>query len=221
MKIAVMLLGMGLIVSAGYAQEVSKENLPELVQTVLQEELKHRLSIGALLEVEARAGRESGENVSDLTLATFELGVEAQIHTWVAARALLLWEEDSDEKVELDEGVITLGGTDDIPWSLDVGKMYLPFGVFNSHFVSDPLVLELAETRQSALMLGYAADWITLQAAAFNGSVNDDSADNFNEIVLAIGLTPVERISAGAYWISNIAESDGVERNHFRRDRRQ
>jgi hypothetical protein len=210
MKIAVMLLGMGLVVSASYAQEVSEKNLADLEQTVLQDALGRRLSIGALLEVEARAGRESGENASDLALATFELGLEAQIHTWVAGRALLLWEEDSGEKVELDEGVITLGGTDDIRWSLDIGKMYLPFGVFNSHFVSDPLVLELAETRQSALMLGYAADNVTLQAAAFNGSVHDDTDDNFNEIVLAIGLTPVERISAGAYWISNIAESDGL-----------
>jgi hypothetical protein len=168
------------------------------------------ISIGALLEVEGSVGNESGEDVSDITLATFEFSIEATLNDWVSGRALLLWEEDDTEPIDLDEGVITFGGTEFIPWSLEVGKMYVPFGAFYSHFVSDPLVLELGETRQSAATLGYTSDRLEAKVAAFNGSVNDEVDDQVNELAASVTLTPTDGITVGAYWISNLGESDGL-----------
>ena len=166
--------------------------------------------IGALLEVEAFAGSESGEDVSDITLATFEFSIEADLNEWISARVLLLWEEDDTEPIDLDEGVISFGGTDDIPWSLELGKMYLPFGGFHSHFVSDPLTLELGETRESAAIFGYDHDLFNLRFGMLNGSVDED-ADQADDLVAAVTLTPCDGIKIGSYWLSDLGESDGLE----------
>jgi len=168
------------------------------------------MSIGALLEVEGSVGNESGEDVSDIVLATVELGLETTLHEWAAGRVLLLWEEDDTEPIALDEAAIVLGGIEGVPWSLEVGKLYVPFGAFHSHFISDPLVLELGETRQSAAILGYAWGILHMKAGVFNGSVNDDTEDEVNEFLAAFMLTPAEGNELGVYWISNLGESDGL-----------
>lgn len=170
------------------------------------------ISVGALLEVEAFAGSESGDDLSDISLATFELGIEAALNDWISARALLLWEEGDTEPIDLDEGVITFGGTDDILWSLEMGKLYMPFGGFHSHFVSDPLTLELGETRESAVIVGYANGIVDLKFGAFNGSLDEDGDDDqANDMVAAVILTPYEGVEIGGYWLSDFGESDGIE----------
>jgi len=170
------------------------------------------ISIGSLIEVEASAGSDAGEDISDVVLATFELGLEAELAEGITARALLLWEEDDTEPVDLDEAVITLGGTEDIPVYIEGGKMYVPFGVFHSHFVSDPLVLELAETRESAVAAGYANDLVDAKVGIFNGSLDEDGDDDQgDDLVASITLTPADGIEIGAYWIADIGESDVLE----------
>ena len=135
------------------------------------------VSIGTLLEVEAAIGNESGKDVSDITLATLEFSIEAELNDWISAKAVLLWEEDDTEPIDLDEGVITLGGTENIAWSLELGKLYIPFGAFHSHFVSDPLTLELGETRKSAAIFGYSHDLFTVRLGSFNGDSDDADSD--------------------------------------------
>ncbi|MDZ7664104.1 MAG: hypothetical protein U5K27_02035 [Desulfotignum sp.] len=49
------------------------------------------------------------------------------------------YEEDD---LFVDEGFITLSGTDAFPAFLTAGRQYLPFGYFDSHFVTDPATLD-------------------------------------------------------------------------------
>ncbi|MFC1498503.1 LbtU family siderophore porin [Verrucomicrobiota bacterium] len=147
--------------------------------------LREGISVGGLIEVEAFAGKEDGETVSDIVLTTFELGIEAELNEWVQGRALLLWEEDGTEPVDLDEAMIVLGGNEAFPAYLKVGKIYVPFGTFNSHFISDPLTLELAETRESAVLAGFASDLLDISAGAFNGDA-DEHNDKANDVFAAL-----------------------------------
>ena len=170
------------------------------------------ISIGALLELEASVGEDAGEDASDIVLATFELGIEADVAEGISAAATLLWEEEDTEPVDLDTGVVILGGTEAFPLTLQVGKLYVPFGVFNSHFVSDPLVLEMAETRESAVLLAYGNERFNLSAGAFNGAVDENpDDDHVDNLVVACTLTPTEGVEAGAYWVSDLGDSDGLE----------
>jgi len=168
------------------------------------------VTVGTLLEVEAFVGRENGESVSDVVLATFELGINAELNELVKGRALLLWEEDDTEPIDLDEATITLGGSDRIPVYLTAGRMYVPFGVFSSHFISDPLVLELGETRESAILAGYGNSMVEVQAAVFNGDLHEGN-DGINNVVASATVTPVDGVRFGGFWISDIGESDVLQ----------
>ena len=158
------------------------------------------------------------EDSSDITLATVELGIDVDIIKHVKGRVLFLWEEDDTEPVDVDEGFITLDGEDVVPLYLNVGKLYVPFGNFESHFISDPLTLELGETRESALTVGYVNEWMDVSVSAFNGDIDETGEDNHIESYVAGASfsVPEELISnfgitAGVSYISNIADSDGLE----------
>jgi hypothetical protein len=164
----------------------------KLKDTPLLGELSDRLSISGVIEAEAGyedidyddPGKKD-EDSSDITLATVEMGVDADISKYVSGHVLLLWEEDDTEPVDLDQGYITLDGADKLPLYANIGKLYVPFGNFGTHFISDPLTLELGETRESAVQAGWGNDFFDISAAVFNGDVDESGEDNHVESYVA------------------------------------
>lgn len=172
--------------------------------------LNDRVSITGLVEIEAFVEDVDGETNSDVTLATVQVGISAEINEMLSADIVLLWEEDDTEPVDLDEGYIT-GSFGE--WTIRAGKLYVPFGSFESHFVSDPMTLEVGETRETALSISYAYDPLEVSIAAYNGDVairggNDNSINN---VVAAVQVSPSDNLTFGVSWTRNIADSDGLE----------
>jgi hypothetical protein len=184
-----------------------------------------KITLSGLIEAEAYyedydydTPAEKDEDSSDITLATVELGIDVDIIKHVKGHLLFLWEEDDTEPVDVDEGYITLDGEDVVPLYLNVGKLYVPFGNFGSHFISDPLTLELGETRESALTVGYVNEWMDLSISAFNGDIDETGEDNHIETYVAAASFSVPEefssnfgIRAGVSYISNIADSDSLQ----------
>ncbi len=176
--------------------------------------------------VEVEAGYESMDysdpgnpdtDSSDIALATVELGIDAEINEHISGHVLLLWEEDDTEPVDLDEGFISVSGGDVVPLYLDAGKMYVPFGGFGSHFISDPLTLEIGETRESAIRAGFANDMFDVSLSVFNGDIDELTGDDeIGSMVGSIVFTLPENsvpdfgLSMGVSYITNIADSDGL-----------
>lgn len=112
----------------------------------------------------------------------------------------------------VDEAVITLGHSPTFfpgKFSLAGGKMYLPFGKFNSHFITDPLTLDLGEANDSAVNLGWGvADRITVKTTIFAGGTDtvgdNDAIDSF---AASVETTPIHGLTLGASYISDLAES--------------
>ena len=156
------------------------------------------------------------EDSSDIALATVELGIDADITKHVGGHILFLW-EDGESSVNLDEGFIILDGEDVVPLYLNVGKLYVPFGNFESHFISDPLTLEIGETSEGAVKAGYTNEWVEACVSVYNGDVEEAGDDNshIDDFVASINITPTISedfsLSFGVSYISNIAESDGLE----------
>jgi len=175
-----------------------------------------RISISGLIEVEANYEKfkESGagsESSSDLTLATVELGIDVDFVKHVSGHVVLLWEEDETEPLDVDEAYIRLDGEDVVPLYLQAGKMYVPFGTFESHFISDPNTLELGETRESAAVIGYANDQLELSFGVFKGDTKGRHLNTFvagGAYTLPEEAVPGLALTAGASWISNLADSD-------------
>ena len=206
--------------------EMSNYELEQEIKEVKQklelgkvfEKLDKLVSISGLVEVGASAGDagfgDDQEDVSDITLSTVELGVDVKITDWVNGHVLLLWEEDGTDHVDLDEGSITLGNPEEFPLYLTVGKMYVPFGAFESNMLQDPLTLGIGETRESAIQIGGEASGFYGSLFVFNGDI-DESGDD--DKVKCFGVNAGYAfenddigLDIGIDWINNIADSDGL-----------
>lgn len=216
------------------AEDISKADLYERV-TRLEEKLgdeigepswMDRITISGVLEAElgfssedySDPGQEDVDS-SDFVLATAELGIDAEFHKHVSGHILLLFEEDgNDDNIAVDEGFISLDGADVVPLYLNTGRFYMPFGMFESHMVTDPLTLDIGETSQSALQVGFANDVIDASIAIYNGDVDetgdDEAIDSYAAgIVFSLPEDTVANLglSAGVSYISNIGDTDGME----------
>jgi hypothetical protein len=129
---------------------------------------------------------------------------------------LFSYEEDTDS-IEVDEAFIRLDGEDKLPLFINAGRQYVPFGYFESHFISDPPTVDLGETLESSLVAGYAGDALEISLGVFNGDVNetgenDDHIDGY--VASAVYTAPTGRnfgFKAGVSYISNIGESDSLQ----------
>lgn len=168
----------------------------------LMSRISDRIKFGGLLEVEAFVeDNEADEtNSSDITLATVELAFDARVNDRVRTHVLFLWEEDETDPIALDEGTIIIDLAEGV--SLTAGKMYLPFGVFESHFISDPLTLELGETNETAVLISYEAGPLGLSAGVFRGSVGEaGEEDDVRDYVLSVTYAPNDDIALGAFFL--------------------
>jgi hypothetical protein len=174
-----------------------------------------RIQISGLIEVEASHGKidfkdpaAGDEKNSDVDLATVELVMDAKIAAHVEGHVMFKYEDDD---LFVDEGFITLVGTESFPAYLIAGRQYIPFGNFDSHFVTDPTTLILGETNEGAVVAGYryGGEMVDVSVGAFNGRAKkigkDDAIDSF---VGSIVVNPFENLMLGASYTSNLAGSD-------------
>lgn len=204
-----------LLVLAGNAVAVETHSHPhpgpvKMHGHAVSQDFLNKLDVGFLMELETFAAKSGDVSESDIALATVELTADANVTDSVALHLGLLWEEDGSEENILDEGHVTWGATDAIPFYATAGRMYLPFGNFESAFISDPLTLELAEINQSAVLVGYGNSWVDLNAGVFNGDF--ESGDNsVDDAFASVAFTPFESVVFGIYWLSDILDADGFE----------
>lgn len=173
-----------------------------------------RSSISGLIEVEA--GYHSpyeGDSESDISLATFELGINARINNWVEAAVALLYEED-DTDLEVDVAFITIGNQEASPIFLTAGQLYVPFGAYETNLVSDPLTLEIGETRETAVQIGFVAGDFLGSAYIFNGDNNIKGENRIGSwgANLGYGFEGEDRAWAfGVGYISDLGDSDTLQ----------
>ncbi|MBU4353036.1 MAG: LbtU family siderophore porin [Nanoarchaeota archaeon] len=186
------------------------------------------IEFGGAIEVEAsyerfRPEKGESESSSDLTVGTVEFAVDASITDRL--RAHVLFEYEDGGAVVVDEAIIHFQAEEvcipDLscksPWYANVGKLNVPFGYFESHFISDPLTKELGDTKETAVIVGVHHSLMNVAAGVFNGDVDKAGNDDHVESYLAAGMftlpeeiVPNLSLMAGVSYISNIADSDGL-----------
>ena len=174
-----------------------------------------RLQISGLIEVEAGYEKidfgdpaEEDEKTSDVDVSTVELALDIKIVDHVDGHVLFKYEEDD---VFMDEGFITLTGTEAFPAYLIAGRQYIPFGNYDSHFVTDPTTLILGETNQGAVVAGYrfGGETVDVAVGAFNARAQKTGDDDvINSFVASVAVNPLEGLTFGASYTSNLASSD-------------
>ncbi len=184
-----------------------------------------RIQISGVIEVEANYQTvddndpaTDDEDSSNVDLATVELAIDARIIDHVDGHVLFKYEDDD---VFVDEGFITLTGSEAFPAYLIAGRQYVPFGNYDSHFVTDPNTLVLGETNEGALVLGYriGGDLVDIAVGAFNSKIgeagDDDMIDGY---VASVSAQPLEGLTLGVSYISDLTSSDSFSETVTDRD---
>lgn len=184
-------------------------------------EVADSISMGGVIEVVASQTNSdawSGDDASDIVLDTFELVIEASANEWVSGSLLFLYEDDDNDHLNVDEAFITIANQEVTPFYLTAGRLYVPFGHFETNMISDPVTLTLAETREDVVQLGFETDGFYGSAYLFNGDVDeaktaysaadDNQIDNYG---LNFGYAMESdnfSLDVGAGYINNIATSE-------------
>lgn len=187
----------------------------ELGRKVEGDKWYDRIDVGGRVEVEAGYTKLdfddpalADEESSDVDLATVELAVDAKIHANVDGHVLFKYEDDD---LFVDEGFIAISGGEWCGGYVIAGKQYVPFGNFDTHFVTDPNTLILGETNDGAAVVGYRflEDKLDAAVGAFNGDAQEaGDDDHVNSFVAAVKASPFEGLDLGISYISNLAAAD-------------
>jgi hypothetical protein len=187
-------------------------------------ELADSIAIGGVIEVIANHSNSnawSGESSSDIALDTFELGIEASATDWVSASMLFLYEDTNNDNLTIDEAFISIANPEVTPFYASVGRIYVPFGSFESNMISDPATLTLAETREDVIQIGFEMEnGLYGSTYIFNGD-SKQAKDNYSHINnhidnygVNIGYTINNdnfSLDVGAAYLNNIASSDSLQ----------
>ncbi len=177
-----------------------------------------RIALSGLVEVEAGyvdidPAEGADEDESDIAVSTVELGIDAKIVKHVSGRVLFLYENGED--IAIDEAFVTISGEDKVPLFVSAGEMYVPFGNFESQMISDPFTLEIAETREAAVLAGFEAGGLAGSVFVFNGDVeeadDDNHIDNFGANLAYATESDAFKLAVGLSYINNLTDADSWE----------
>jgi hypothetical protein len=182
----------------------------------LKRELTDWLALSGLVELEYNFQRFSVSDTSNHTHnddldAFLQLGLEVSPFTWMTAELIYQFATDSfsnwgsSDRHTLDEATVSLEASD---FDLVAGKQYLPFGVYFSSFVSNP-ILEFGETRDWGVTLSYVPDdRLDFSAFAYNGQAKEVESKGASwDWGVAAEVSPSEYISFGVSYLSDLADS--------------
>lgn len=172
------------------------------------------IEIAGLIEVEAGyVSPYEGGSESDVVLATFELGITSQINDWVDAGASLLYEQDETD-LEVDVAYITIANLEVTPAFLTAGQIYIPFGAYETNLVSDPLTLEIGESRETAVQLGFVQGDFSGSAYLFSGDNKVDGENQIGSWGANLGYAHEQDDRAWAFgvgYLNDLGDSDTLQ----------
>ena len=213
MKLIIGLIAFGLMLSpvVVFSADGALASRVTALEDALSQGIVQQMQITGTIEAEV-GYRSDYDDVkeSDVDLTTLELGINVALTDFFSGFALMKWEEDGDEGVFLDEGGVTLGNIDEYGAAVTVGKLYVPFGTFESGMISDPLTLELGDTREGSVIVDFGVGGFYSAAYAFNSAINDASDDMIDAFGVNAGYVfEAEEMSVDVSigWISNLTSS--------------
>ncbi|MFT6103373.1 MAG: hypothetical protein ACJATV_000941 [Granulosicoccus sp.] len=173
------------------------------------ENWSENLSFGGVIEVEGGVSDiDNAESTSDIVVATVELAAEAAISDQLRVNIVLLYEEnESGIDVDVAEFRYQL---DNSGWFVGAGQHYVPFGTYETSLVSAPLTLELGETSETTVTIGYEDDNVSAGFYVFNGTNKKNGSEKINNWGTNIAYSG-DIVSFGAGYINDLADSDTIE----------
>lgn len=198
-------------VSQTWAAEAQTEPVEEESLATM---INKYVSLSGTIELETYWAKDfEGVSESGIELATAEIGLEAQVTEWALGTLLVEWDGDED-KINVADAFITLGNTEKFPLTFTGGRFAVPFGVYETNMISDPLTLEIGEAKEDTLMVGFEKAGFSGSFYAFNGETNagggDDNIEHFGAALSYSMENDDLSLDVGVGYINSLLDSDGL-----------
>lgn len=172
--------------------------------------------VSGRMETELSFGKDfQGKQVGDLMQTRVEIDMDHSINPLTNAHIQLLYKNDGETPLDIDEALVEITRLFNTKMTLTIGQQYLPFGNFRTNRISDPFTLKLAETQESAVMVGYG-DIVRLRVYLYNGSVEKvgeaNTIGNFGASLDYWRSSPSNETRLGIDYINNIGDSKSLSR---------
>ena len=186
---------------------------PSLAEEVIEEKklyekIADRVRIFATIELEAIYEKDFENKKTDEHQLNVDL--EGEVEFFERLWGFGTWAYDQEE-TELEELYVTLFDLETVPVSLSIGKIELPFALYDTNMVSDPFTLEIAETFETAVRLDYEYDEFFASVFSGHGRRFRDNNCLFRLFGASCEYTleyDEVVVSMGAGWMNNIYSSD-------------
>jgi len=169
-------------------------------------------AVSGVVDLEGFAQRSDSEGNSSGLDYSVEAALEAEVNEYLSGEIVLTHDEGDPHIVNVDEALLSIEVKDIVSsftFALDAGKLYLPFGKFESAFVSDPFTADLGETRNTAVVVGLESELLTADAGVFGGDRDEEGArSGVESLAVTLELNIGEGGSVGTTYLSDLAESD-------------
>ena len=165
------------------------------------------------LYIENDFGDDIKQRQNDRPTVNLQLGFEIEIADWLEGEFIFEVENDFEATAnenqlhgEWDEAFIEISVGE---WSVKLGRLYMPFGEYYSHFVTGP-ILEFGETRGDGLVVDYSFDdAIEISGFVFDSNVERDNQNGSLDWGASMEYTSEnEALRFGIGYLSDLAESD-------------
>ena len=163
------------------------------------------VGVEGLIEVGyEKVGDESG----NLSAGDIEISIDAKLNEEVSAHILL--RPDTPEEI-LDEATISLEGFSKALLSITAGKCVMPFGVFESHLISDPWTKENSlltwEINKVGIIGSYHKESLEFSLALYDSSSEEEPA----ALAAQVSAVPVEGLTLGASYRNQKGDEEGTD----------
>ena len=161
------------------------------------------VSIGGVIELELVSESPAGEDgTTSAGVGTAELGIAAAINDEWGGEIVI---ENDDGTIALADAFLTYEPGDGL--SASMGLQGVPFGVYDTNLITDPLTKDLGDTSAVSLVLGGEAGQLNWSLFALQPDEDGQFADNYG--VAAGFATEGDGAEFGldVAWISGVANA--------------
>lgn len=165
----------------------------------------------------------SGSASGNMTLDAAELDVTAIVNPWVEGLISFVYSSappaqggdvTANSSVSVDKAFVNIGNLDKTPLYMTAGQVYVPFGQYSSNMISAPLTMIVGRTQVRAAMFGYAPtedNGFFGTVFTYNSNTTEgNSGSGGANLVYQFGNDDING-NFGGSWISNIADSGGMQ----------
>jgi len=164
-----------------------------------------------------------GNATSGFALSTAEIDFNAIASRWATGFMALDFNgspvstgnRNPTGTIYLQRGFLTIGNLDAFPLYFTMGEMYSPFGAYTNSMVSTPMTQSMMEIRTPTAILGFSKGGYFASFYGYSGSQTSGGDNTVKQCGADTGFKTTfhgtDSFSVGAGWVSNIADSQGMQ----------